>query len=161
MHRLTVAEAAQHLGITSDALRQRIRRGSINHERDQDGKVYVYIRSDEMQHDARQDAYRDELIQELRNRIEAQERELERKDAIIMQMARSIGQLEAPASPRRSPEASRTPRESPVSGEDGPPYGTSPQEAEESLHHVPYGASPQEAEESLDRRSWWQRLFGG
>src|SRR5436305_6285735 len=41
MHRMTVAEAAQHLGITSDAVRQRIRRGSIHHGRHQDGKVYV------------------------------------------------------------------------------------------------------------------------
>jgi hypothetical protein len=54
LHRLTVAEAATHLGITSDAVRQRIRRGSISHERDQDGKVYVYIQPDETRKDDRQ-----------------------------------------------------------------------------------------------------------
>jgi hypothetical protein len=91
MHRMTVAEAAQHLGITSDAVRQRIRRGSIHHGRNQDGKVYVCMHPDEMHQDGRQDAYRDELIQELRNRIEFQERELERKDAILLQMAQSVG----------------------------------------------------------------------
>ena len=52
---------------------------------------------------------------------------------IIAALTQRIPELEAP------PE----PRESPVSGESAP-YGTSPQEAEESLH----------------RRSWWRRLFG-
>jgi hypothetical protein len=137
MHRLTVAEAAAQLGITSDAVRQRVRRGSIQHERDKDGKVYVYIHPDDTHPDARQDAYRDELMQELRNRIEFQERELERKDAIIMQMAQSIGQLEAP--PGVAPEA----RESSVAASEGRGNGTPPVE-----------------EESTYKPSWWRRFFG-
>jgi predicted ArsR family transcriptional regulator len=59
-------------------------------------------------------------------------------------------------------EGLREPRESPVSDEEGPPYGTSPQEAEESLHHAPYDTAPEAkpAEESLQPRSWWRRWFG-
>ncbi len=131
MHRLTVAEAAAHLGITSDAVRQRIRRGSIAHERDQDGKVYVYIRGDE----TRQDTYKDELLKELRNRIEFQERELERKDTIIMSLTQRIPELQP------APETSSEERESPETASEDAGNGA---------------ATPEE-----DRRPWWRRWFEG
>ncbi len=130
MDRLTVAEAAARLGITSDAVRQRIRRGSIPHEREQDGKVYVYIHPDETRQDERQDTYRDELVEELRNRIEFQERELERKDAIIMSLTQRIPELE-PASENRE----------------------SPAEAAGGLEGV-------EVPPDTEKRSWWRRYFG-
>src|SRR5687767_14119081 len=44
--RLTVAEAADALGITVDAVRSRIKRGTIEYERN-DARVYVLLGDDE------------------------------------------------------------------------------------------------------------------
>jgi hypothetical protein len=46
MERVTVAVAAKRLGISKGAVRARIRRGTIGHERDEDGRVYVYVARD-------------------------------------------------------------------------------------------------------------------
>jgi hypothetical protein len=105
-------------------------------------------------------AYLREVIrsrdEEIRRREEEYREESRRKDHLLAAALERIPEIEPP---RNSPSA---PREAPVPDEEGPPYGTSPQEAEESLHHAPYATSPpQEAEESLHRRSWWQRWFGG
>src|SRR3954468_3882366 len=40
--RLTVAEAAKLLNVTPEAIRQRIRRGTIEHEQTEEGRYYVY-----------------------------------------------------------------------------------------------------------------------
>ena len=42
MDRLTVQEAAARLGVKEDAVRKRIQRGSLVHEKE-DGRVYVYL----------------------------------------------------------------------------------------------------------------------
>jgi excisionase family DNA binding protein len=39
--RLTVQEAAEVLGTSVDAVRMRVRRGSLPSEKDSDGRVYV------------------------------------------------------------------------------------------------------------------------
>ena len=39
--RLAVPEAAQELGLTEGAVRQRLQRGTVESERDADGRVYV------------------------------------------------------------------------------------------------------------------------
>ena len=44
--RLAVPEAARALGLTEGALRQRIQRGTLESERDEDGRVYVLLRRD-------------------------------------------------------------------------------------------------------------------
>ena len=44
--RLAVPEAAQALSLTEGAIRQRIQRGTLETERDADGRVYVLVRRD-------------------------------------------------------------------------------------------------------------------
>ena len=44
--RLAVPEAAQELGLTEGAVRQRLQRGTLESERDADGRVYVLVRRD-------------------------------------------------------------------------------------------------------------------
>src|SRR5215208_2617365 len=44
--RLSVAEAADALGVTVDAVRSRVKRGTIAHERE-GGRVYVLLSADE------------------------------------------------------------------------------------------------------------------
>jgi hypothetical protein len=102
MDRVPVSEAAARLGVL---YANGIRRGTIEYEKDADGRYYVYLTP----HDGRHEWLR---------------REVERKDTIIMQMAQRIPELE-PA--RESPPE---PREDPVSvvGEGWPGTDTPPEE---------------------------------
>ena len=110
---MTVAEAAEQLSVTQDAIRQRIRRDTIAHEKDESGRVYVYLDTTNTDHDnvhdANHDSVRDALVEELRDRIRYLEEESRRKDAILMTMAQRIPELE----PAREPPPDRP--ESPVS----------------------------------------------
>jgi len=93
--------------------------------------------------------------EEIRRREEEHREEARRKDTIIAQLTQRIPELEspreAPREARESPEtASESPtaaREWPLSDDQGETYGTSPQEAEESLHRP-------------RKRSWWRAFFG-
>jgi excisionase family DNA binding protein len=123
MDRVTVQEAAQRLGISQDAVRQRVRRGSMRHDKDDKGRVYVYLNPTNTRptivHDTSRDTVHDaspnELLKELRERIHFLETELgdrkeesRRKDHIIAALTQRIPELE-PASERR--EYSQRPTE--------------------------------------------------
>ena len=120
MDRVTVQEAAQRLGISQDAVRQRIRRGSMRHDKDDKGRVYVYLDPTntrptpvyDVPREAVHDASRsNELVAELRNRIQFLETELadrkeesRRKDHIIAALTQRIPELEPPSEPREYSE---------------------------------------------------------
>jgi excisionase family DNA binding protein len=120
MDRVTVQEAAQRLGISQDAVRQRIRRGSMRHDKDDKGRVYVYLDPTNTRptpvHDAPSATVHDvsrsnELVTELRNRIQFLETELtdrkeeaRRKDHIIAALTQRIPELEPPSEPREYAE---------------------------------------------------------
>jgi excisionase family DNA binding protein len=42
-NRLSVADAAEQLGLTEDAIRKRIHRGHIAYEQDSNGRYWVYL----------------------------------------------------------------------------------------------------------------------
>src|SRR5215218_8282392 len=75
--KLTVAEAADALGITRDAVYKRVERNKIRHERDADGQLYVYVEQSETSQ--RQDVQSESstLTSALEARIESLERQLE------------------------------------------------------------------------------------
>ena len=116
MDRVTVQEAARRLGISQDAVRQRVRRGSMRYDKDDKGRVYVYLDPTNTRptsvHDVLSDTVYDasrsnELVTELRNRIQFLEAELtdrkeesRRKDHIIAALTQRIPELE-PASEAR------------------------------------------------------------
>jgi excisionase family DNA binding protein len=120
MDRVTVQEAAQRLGISQDAVRQRVRRGSMRYDKDDKGRVYVYLDPTNTRpmvvHDAPRDTVHeasrnDELVTELRDRIQFLETELadrkeefRRKDHIIAALTQRIPELEAASEPREYPE---------------------------------------------------------
>ncbi len=139
MDRITVAEAARRLGVTPDAVRQRIRRGTIQHDKDSDGRTYVYLDPEATRRDNVSDVSRDSLVQSMQDQIDTLKSELEdwkeearRKDTIIMTMAQRIPELEPASEPRESPAS------------------TIKRDAMEE---------PPETQEKAAERSWWRRLF--
>jgi hypothetical protein len=140
---MTVAEAADGLGISQDAIRKRIARGTISHDRDESGRVHVYLSPSETVHktgqDTAQDAasktVQDPYIRSLEDQIAFLRRELERKDGILLNLTERIPQLEAPSEPRESPQ---TVEEEPERTAPRPATGG----AQESVH-----------------RPWWRKLI--
>lgn len=102
---VTQQEAAQELGISTEAVRMRVRRGSLESKKDEQGRVVVWMvadRTESAQETAQRPSDSSELVEALEARIESLERSLEheressrRKDTIIMQMAQRIPELEA------------------------------------------------------------------
>jgi hypothetical protein len=118
--RLTLTEAAEQLGMSRDAVRMRVRRGSLASEKGEDGRVYVFVEPDQVraqdaaQHHAdhaghaypqpegRQHA--DSLVEELRDQVGYLREQLRREqDAhaearrIIAALTQRIPETEAPA----------------------------------------------------------------
>jgi hypothetical protein len=126
--RLTVAEASEVLGITVEAVRGRIKRRTLEHERDS-GTVYVLLEADQSHDQPRPDDDQTsdrprpddhaDINEELRDRISYLERQVEeerearrRADTILAQLsaanaeqARTIRALEAP---QEAPEDAET-----------------------------------------------------
>lgn len=136
--RYSVAEAAEALGVSQDAVRKRIKRGTVEHGKDDRGRIYVLLDPSETRRTTHQESDQDApagMVEVLRDEISHLRRESERKDAIIMQLsqataeqARTIRALEAPdasrgeqntgqESPRTGPERSSTPETGEVNSE--------------------------------------------
>src|SRR5215212_6937312 len=152
--RLTVPEAASHLGVTQSAIRKRVQRKQIPFDKDERGYTYVYVSHDESQSRDRdgetvteedvtgptpgesRNGTSDDLqarveflekhVRFLEDELIARREEARRKDTILMQMSRAL------------PEA----REATVNaaGEAGD------------------GEVPPEQEKPA---SWWRKLFSG
>jgi hypothetical protein len=153
LDRVTVAEAAERLGVKEQAIRKRIARGTLPHDKEPDGRVYVYIDTeveDEVQGSAtRDDTHLEALVESLQDQVRFLREELARKDALMLKMTETMRQLTAPAE-EVSPEA----RESPESpGPTGAHTGAG--EGPQTARERPY------PEEEPGRRGFWSRLFGG
>src|SRR5215212_1634486 len=146
LERLSVAQAARALGLTESGVRKRVARGTLPHERDENGTVWVFVdpvqtvsgtpldnHTDEVR-DTILDALRDQVAT-LKDQVRYLQAEGERKDAIIMTMAHRIPELEPAPEPLYAPE---TATKGTVRGRVSP----DPQE--------PPQRSP----------SWWRRFFG-
>ncbi len=106
MRKVDLDTAAGHFGLSKDAIRKRIKRGTMEAERDKAGKWWVIITDetdipgDEL--DADKDVYA-MLYEEMRQRVSFLEKELDkrddeitRRDHIIMNLTNKIPQLQAP-----------------------------------------------------------------
>jgi flagellar motility protein MotE (MotC chaperone) len=146
--RLTVALAADALGITVDAVRSRVKRGTIDHER-VGGRVYVLLGDDESR--PGQDQYSDqvsdqgaretedrtaELIATLREQLQAERQAHAEARRLLAAALERIPAIEAP---QEASEASETVEEEPERAEPHPASG--------------------EAQESV-QRPWWRKLIG-
>jgi uncharacterized coiled-coil protein SlyX len=145
LDRLTVAQAAEALSISQDAVRKRIARRTIPHDRDEAGRVYVYLSLSETVHKTDQDTAQDEAtktvqdtyIRSLEDQIAFLRRELERKDTILLNLTERIPQLEALQEATDAPE---TVEEAPERAEPRSATGGAQEDA---------------------RRPWWRRVFRG
>jgi hypothetical protein len=150
-----VPEAAQILGISPEAVRARIQRGTLQKEKGSDGTVYVRLNADQTRSygDRTEDATRgqsrdqtqlvdslEEQISFLRAELVTRNEELRRKDHIIAALTERIPELPAPA------WASQDPQEGPVAASGDPKRSAPPEE-------------PQEPSEQR-KRSWWREFFG-
>ncbi len=147
-HRLTVQEAASRLGVTVDAVRGRIKRGTLSSQKDEDGTVYVFLdegdqpggQSDAPPRPAGDQPELVEVLQEqndyLRRQLEVWQEEARRKDHIIAALAERIPAIEAP------PEAPGAPATT-SEGADGSEGRDDPQRSSER-----------------PKRSWWREFFG-
>jgi hypothetical protein len=151
--RVTVAQASEILGVTVEAVRGRIKRGTLEHER-HSGTVYVLLDADQTPSvhqpaddqaiDQRRPDDPEDLTGELRDRIRYLERQVEeerearrRADTLLAQLVQRVPELEAPRGPRESPETAEEQQDR------GEPRSDAPG-----------------AQEGV-QRPWWRRVFGG
>jgi predicted ArsR family transcriptional regulator len=136
--RVTVAEAAEALGISAEAVRMRIRRGTLQYER-HEGTVYVLLDADHTQHVADASIDRtDLLIAELQDRVRSLEEANRENRRIIAALTSRIPELEAPST-TRPPEGSQSATEGRVE---------------------PTPSEPTEGPQESSSTPWWRRIFG-
>jgi hypothetical protein len=92
--RVDVNQAADILGISTDAVRKRARRGTLPSEKDADGHLYIWLDGGTPDSSTPTQAHLDSLQEQ----IEFLRRELERKDTILLNMTEAMRALNPPAS---------------------------------------------------------------
>jgi hypothetical protein len=97
--RLDLGEAASVLGVSREAVRRRAKRGTLDSERGDDGKLYVWVHDDDHTDHHSDDVHHDPLVEELRDRIRYLEEESRRKDHLLAAALERIPAIEAPESP--------------------------------------------------------------
>jgi sigma-70-like protein len=108
--RLTIQEAARRLGVSEGAVRKRVTRGTLQYDKAEDGRVYVYLDTGVADGvDEGVDPNSNALISQLKDEVAYLRDENRRKDEIIMQQAMTMRQLTAappqePSEPRESPQ---------------------------------------------------------
>jgi hypothetical protein len=115
--RLTIQEAARRLGISEGAVRKRVARKTLQHDKDDDGRVYVYLdaggrRGVDSGQDAGVDPNSSALISRLESEVAFLRDQVQRQQEIMAQQAVSMRQLTA-ASSQEPPEDAETVEEAP------------------------------------------------
>jgi hypothetical protein len=157
--RVHLSEAAALLGVSKDAVRMRVKRGTLRSEKGEYGRVYVWVNvspdadPNTVHPQGEGEAWR-ELIDELRDRVRSLEESNRENRRIIAALTSRIPAIEAPASPE-TPGAAETVEEEPDRGQ--PRSGT-------GGAHEDASRPPDTAEWPVRGgllRPWWRRVFGG
>ena len=149
---LDVNSAADELGVSTDAVRKRISRGTLRSDR-KDGTVRVWLDVGGTEAGREAEVDGGALVEVLREQAEylrgqlAEEREARRRaDTIIAQLTQANAALAARVpeleAPQERPGASETVEEEPEGAE-------------------PRSEAPGPSEAEGTRRPWWRRMFGG
>jgi len=142
----TIPEAARILGISEEAVRGRIKRGTLKSVK-VEGRTHALLYADRTRQDAdrtgaqaTRESESSALTSALQERIDSLERQLEAERQahaesrrIIAGLVERVPQLEAPSEPRESPETA----------------------TEEEAEPRPAGGR------EGAQRPWWRRVFGG
>ncbi len=146
-----------------DAIRKRVQRGTIPHERDHDGRVWILLDTGRPRQDTVQDtdkppsdstaliSAKDETIATLREQLEAERQaHAEARRLLLAALEKIPPAIEAPQEARESPvsEARPGPSDTPT---------PAPGEAQEGTE----GAEEQGSSAGGERRPWWRRILGG
>jgi len=166
LERQTIAEAAKKLEITQEAIRARIRRGTIEHDKDETGKTFVYLTEEETRNQQEDNSVVNGVVNAyitaLKSEIETLKshtetlisdreewkEEARRKDTIIAQMNQTMGSLI-----HRIPEL-----EAPSTDSGQAPSETTPEATEAPVadpNTQSRGVVPPEAQ-----KGFWRRIFG-
>jgi hypothetical protein len=140
--RLTVAAAAEQLGISKEAVRKRISRGTLRADKDADSTVRVYVPKSDTSSGTEVEILR-ELVEELRRERDDWKEQARIADRLLATALERIPELPPPAEGSRSPDKRESPTAAPVETESSQPRSA--------------GGDPQEGAEP---RSWWRRVFG-
>jgi hypothetical protein len=136
--RVHLSEAASLLGVSKDAVRMRVKRGTLRSEKGEDGRVYVWVNDNPdadpntIHPEMQVEAWR-ELIDELRDRVRSLEEANRENRRIIAALTSRIPAIEAPKEAQESPQAA----------------------TEEQSDTQ----TPSEAQEGI-QSPWWRRMFG-
>jgi hypothetical protein len=140
--RLDVKQAAHQLGISTDAVHKRVKRGTLESEKDASGHVYVWL--DILDDGYTQDSHDVQplLVARLENENEFLRRELEQRSEELSEMRRIVAAL-VQRVPELEParEAAPEPRDAPVSASEERDGTDVPPKQEKPV-------------------SWWRRWFG-
>ncbi len=165
---MTADEAARVLGLSVDAVRKRVQRGTIAHEKDQAGRVRIILDDAETLQDTPQDTTRQhrpdhtaELIATLREQLQAERQAHAEARRIIAGLVERIPAIEAPRGEESSPSEA-----TPQPGRVGPQPAVEGTRGEESHEmHMPEvhgGPLPHDRRsQTPSERPWWRRMFGG
>jgi hypothetical protein len=152
-----VGEAAHELGISTDAVRKRIARGSLRSDRP-NGSVLVWLDDDwtEAGREAQVDGgalleAKDETIRLLEEQLRLRAEEIQRRDVIISQLTQATSNLTDRLRELEAPVATPAPTESREAGAEEPAEGAA---------GVQLGWADTGAPAASERVSWWQRVFG-
>ena len=170
--RVSVPQAADHLGTTVDAIRKRVQRGTIPHEKDGDGRVWILLDTGRPRQDKDQDTTgqrydtRDvaPLVDEMRGRIESLERQLEQANErdrenrrIIAALTQRIPAIDAPQeAPGQEPPESPTEATKQPGRVEPQPSVEGTTDEQQGRGPIPDTPGPERGAE----RPWWQRWFG-
>jgi predicted ArsR family transcriptional regulator len=154
-YRVTIQEAAERLGVKETAVRKRIERGTLEKEKGEDGRVYVFVdvpaaeerdTSSDAGYDASVLAGYDALIAEMRGRMEDLRTQLEAERQAHSEARRLLA-----AALERIPPQLEAPSQEPAE---------SPEKAEDEQQGRGPAPSVSDAQEGTER-PWWRRVFGG
>ncbi len=129
--RMTVHDAARSLGISEDAVRMRVKRDTLEAERE-NGKLYVLLEDEPT-------AEPTELVEELRNQVQDLRTRLDKETEANRENRRLLA-----AALERIPELTERTPDSRETAAEPPGRGPVPDEPETGT-----------------QRPWWRRMFGG
>jgi len=150
---LDVGEAAQELGISTDAVRKRIARGSLRSDRE-NGSVRVWLddggtkagREGQVDSEALVEVLRDQ-VDYLRAQLDAERRANDENRRLLAGLIERVPALEAPtdttAPTQRHEDGTQEPAEAAPTPAPGP------------------GTTPRTDEPRSPEKPWWRRVFGG